>query len=202
MKNIKILLFTINLTLLALTTHVQAADKDGKFAAKGAARKSCADFLTATEQRSSDFLLYAGWLEGYLTSFNQVQAKNYDISPWQTTEFLLMLLQKHCQSNPEIKYFDAANALIKSIFPIRLNEEGTIVKVQVGDAVGFHYEEILLRAKQRLKAMGFYKDEVDGKHFTNIDSKVFLAYQKKLGLKETGMPDQATLASLFLKALN
>lgn len=202
MKKIKILSIVFSFLLSIFPVHLLAADSDGKFAAKGAARKSCTDFLAATEQKNSDFLLYAGWLEGYITSFNQVQTKNYDVSPWQTTELLLMLLQRHCQTNPDIKYFDAANALIKSIFPIRLSEEGLIVKVQVDDAVGFHYEEILLRAKQRLKAMGFYQGEVSGNSFTSMDSKAFLAYQKKLGLKETGMPDQATLTSLFLKAVN
>jgi len=50
-----------------------AADADGKFAVKGAGKRSCNDFVQAADEKSSDFLLYGGWLEGYLSHFNSNQ---------------------------------------------------------------------------------------------------------------------------------
>lgn len=186
--------------LMYLSANVFAADNDGKFAAKGAGRKGCEDFIQSTKQKDSDFLLYAGWIEGYLSAYNQFQTNNYDIAPWQTTELFMILLQRHCKNNTNVKFFDATNALIKAFFPIRLNAEDTIVKVQVGDASAYYYQEILLRAKTRLKKMGFYQGDVAGDKFTDQDVKAFSDYQQKLNLKVTGFPDQNTLTTLFLKA--
>lgn len=199
MKNIVKL---VCVCFIYLSSNALAADRDGKFAAKGAGRKACEDFVISAQQKDSEFLLYAGWLEGYLSAYNQFQNDNYDISPWQTTELFLVLLQRHCKDNNKIKFLDATNAMIKAFYPIRLDSEDTVLKVQVNDASAYYYQEILLRAKTRLKKMGFYKNEVSGDEFTADDVRAFSDYQQKLNLKVTGLPDQNTLTTLFLKAKN
>ena len=183
-----------------ISSNVFAADSEGKFAAKGAGRKACEDFVVSFQQKDSEFLLYAGWLEGYLSAYNQFQNNNYDIAPWQTTELFLILLQRHCSENSNVKFLDATNTMIRAFYPIRMDSEGTVVKVQVGDATAYYYKEILLRAKTRLKKMGFYPKEISGDKFTDEDIKAFSDYQQKFNLKVTGLPDQNTLTTLFLKA--
>ena len=156
--------------------------------------------LPAPEQKNTDYYLYGGWLEGYFSAYNQFQQDNYDISPWQTTELLLLLLQRHCKDNPTAKYLDAANAMIKAFYPIRLTAESKIIKIEVGEVSSYFYQEILLRAKQRLKFLGYYDGEPNGTTYTDDDTKAFSDYQRKVGLRITGIPDQRTLTNLFLKA--
>ncbi|MEE1672597.1 peptidoglycan-binding domain-containing protein [Agarivorans aestuarii] len=196
MKHILVVVWSI---AVFISGGAIAADDSGKFAAKGAARKSCSDFTQSAQQKNSDYLLYGGWLEGYVTSYNQFQPSNYDVVPWQTTELLLALLQRHCKANPDIKYLDAVNSLIKTVFPIRLEKESPLVKVSVADKNSYYYVEILQRAKQRLKFLGYYNTAVDGSVFTPLDVEVFVKYQKDLGIPQTGIPDQFTLSNLFLK---
>ena len=122
----------------------------------------------------------------------------YDVTPWQTTELLLVLLQQHCEDNPEDAFIGATAALIKSLFPIRLSERSELVKISYNNADSYYYAEILLRAKARLKQLGYYEGEPDAR-FTTEDARIFSEYQKKAGLTVTGIPDQYTLANLFLK---
>lgn len=186
--------------VLSLLSHLAwSADEELKFAAKGAGRMDCADFVVSAEKKNTDYQLYAGWLEGFLTSYNQFQPHNYDITPWQTTELMLLLLERQCKEHPEQKYLDATNSLIKSLFPARLVKQDDIVQVSFGSYHGYFYQQTLLQAKQRLKNLGFYQQEVVADEFKQSDVKAFSSYQKKHGLKVTGFPDQRTLATLFLK---
>ena len=183
------------------TIGAQAADQDGKFAAKGAARKTCSEFDQAAKEQGNDYLLYGGWVEGYVSAYNQFQQGNYDITPWQTTELMLRLLQRHCQMNPNVKFLDALNSFILTVFPIRLEQESQMVKVVANDSTTYYYLEIIKRAKARLKSLGYYEGEINEAEFNADDVKVFSEYQKKQGIQVTGIPDQRTLLRLFLTDL-
>jgi hypothetical protein len=190
-KIIVSLMITFSLTAFS-------ADKEGKFAVKGAGKRDCSNFLEAANKRNTDLYLYGGWLEGYLSSYNQFQTTNYDIVPWQTTELMLTLLQRHCKNNPEVKFLSAVNSLIKTLYPIRLETENELVRIDVNGAQTYFYVDILKRAKERLKKLNYITGDVTDK-FTEQDATAFEQYQKAVGLKVTGIPDQFTLTSLFLK---
>lgn len=195
MKKLTILLLFSSFTL---SLSAFSADSDGKFAVKGAGKRSCSNFISTAENKTTDYYLYGGWLEGFLSSYNQFQPKNFDITPWQTTELMLTLLKNHCETNPDIKFLSAVNSLIKTLFPIRLDTNNNLVKIQVGSFEGFYYQEIILRAKQRLKKLGHLNTEIKNE-FSKTDALAFEGYQRSIGLKPTGIPDQKTLLSLFLK---
>jgi hypothetical protein len=197
MKKLTILFL---LSCFAFSLSAFSADNDGKFAVKGAGKRSCSNFISTAENKTTDYYLYGGWLEGFLSSYNQFQPKNFDITPWQTTELMLTLLQNHCKANPEIKFLSAVNSLIKTLFPIRLNSNNNLVKIQVGSFEGYYYQEIILRAKQRLKKLGHLNTDIKNK-FSKADAIAFESYQKSIGLQITGIPDQKTLLSLFLKKI-
>lgn len=175
-----------------------AADTEGKFAVKGAGKRMCSDFLKASEAKTTDYYLYGGWLEGYLSHFNSTQENTYDVTPWQSTELMLALLQRHCQTNSDMHFLTATNSLIKTLFPIRLEANSIMTKIDVQNTQSYYYSEILLRAKKRLKALGFLNGDVDA-NYDNNDVKAFAAFQKSIGIRETGIPDQPTLMALFLK---
>ncbi len=54
---------------------------------------------------------------------------------------------------------------------------------------------VILAAQRSLKNLGFYKGALDGR-LGPATRKALLAFQKRLGLKTTGIPDQATLDRL------
>ncbi|WP_158965906.1 peptidoglycan-binding domain-containing protein [Paraglaciecola sp. L3A3] len=177
---------------------LQAADKEGKFAVKGAGKRDCSSFVQAADDKSTDYYLYGGWLEGYISSYNAFQTQNYDSTPWQTTELLLTLLKRHCVSHPKVKFLSAVNGLLKTLYPIRLERENKLIKISVNGADTYFYEDILLRAKERLHNLGYITDEVTA-DFDEGDIHAFEKYQNDIGLSVTGVPDQNTLLSLFLK---
>lgn len=195
--------FTPILLIICFTFSLSAfsADKEGKYAVKGAGKRTCSNFTQAVESKSTDYYLFGGWLEGYLSAYNQFQPQNFDITPWQTTELMLTLLTQHCKTNPETKFLTAVNSLIKTLFPIRLDQENNLVKVQVGKLESYYYQEIILRAKKRLELLGYLDKAING-NFTDTDALAFENYQKAMGLKVTGIPDQKTLVTLFLKKKN
>jgi hypothetical protein len=198
----KIELKTLSIAfLMFISAYSFAADEEGKFAVKGAGKRDCSNFLKAANERNTDLYLYGGWLEGYLSSYNQFQPSNYDVTPWQTTELMLTLLQRHCQNNTDVKFLSAVNSLIKTLYPIRLEDENELVRIDVNGAQTYFYVDILKRAKERLKQLNYIKGEINDK-YTKEDAAAFEEYQKAIGLKVTGIPDQYTLASLFLKPKN
>ncbi|WP_426359962.1 peptidoglycan-binding domain-containing protein [Pseudocolwellia sp. HL-MZ19] len=184
---------------ISLSFQTIAADKDGKFAVKGAGKQTCASFTEAITNKTTNYYLFGGWVEGFVSSYNRFQPENFDITPWQTTELILALLQTHCASNPEVKFLSATNALIKTLFPIRLSENSNFVKIQVGKSQTYYYQEIINRAKKRLKVLGFIKGDISSA-FSQEDAIAVENYQKAIGHIATGVLDQKTLASLFLKA--
>lgn len=195
-----------NITLLFICYSIfsfqaLSADTEGKFAVKGAGKHTCEDFSKATNVKSTDYYLFGGWVEGFISSYNQFQPGNFDITPWQTTELILTLLKSHCSKNPETRFLTATNSLIKTLFPIRLAENSNLMSVQVGKSKSYYYQEIITRVKDRLKAMGYLSGNINST-FKQEDAVALEKYQKKIGLKPTGILDQKTLASLFLKSTN
>lgn len=184
---------------LSISFNAVSADGQGKFAVKGAGKRTCEAFTKAATEKSTDYYLFGGWVEGFISSYNQFQPQNFDITPWQTTELILTLLKSHCANNPETRFLSATNSLIKTLFPIRLSEESNLVSIQVGKSKSYFYQEIMLRAKARLKALGYLSGNINSA-FTQSDALALEKYQKDIGLTATGTLDQKTLASLFLKS--
>jgi hypothetical protein len=190
----------ILLISISFSSFTFSADSKGKFAVKGAGSHTCSDFIQAAETKSTDYYLYGGWLEGFISSYNQFQPNNFDITPWQTTELMLVLLKRHCKNNTNLRFLSATNSLIKTLFPIRLNTENNLVTIQVSGRKSYYYQDIIMRAKKRLKALGYLKAELKPT-FDQSDAIAFAAYQKAIGINPSGIPDQQTLVSLFLKSV-
>jgi len=195
----KKLIQLITICCLSISFNTLSADSQGKFAVKGAGKHACKDFTKAVSTRTTDYYLFGGWIEGFISSYNQFQPQNFDITPWQTTELLLTLLKSHCAKNPDTKFLSATNSLIKTLFPIRLTENSNLMSVQVGKSKSYFYQEIITRVKGRLKTMGYLTGDINST-FKQVDAIALEKYQRKIGLTPTGVLDQKTLASLFLKS--
>lgn len=176
-----------------------AADKSGKFAVKGAGRMECSAYLKAKEQKSTDYLLYAGWVEGFLSSYNQFQKNTYDITPWQTTELLMVLIDEQCKKTPSAKILSVTSGMANALHPIRLKEEDKIVKLTLNGQDTYFYSEIIKQVKQRLKIAKLYDGDTKSDQFGPKEIEAITAFQKATGLTVTRTLDQSTLSALFLK---
>jgi hypothetical protein len=185
--------------LFLFSSIIYAADVNGKFAVKGAGRQLCSDFMSTRASGSNDYLLYAGWIEGYVSSYNQFQANNYDVTPWQTTELLLLLASEQCKTNPQSRILTVVNGLLKALFSIRLQEESEIVKVSLDGRDTYYYSEIIKRVKERLKIATSYQGNVSDDSFGAEEIRAIVEFQKSTGMTITRVLDQNTLSRLFLK---
>ena len=168
---------------------------------RGAGRKTCGDYVAARDQRSTDLLIYGGWVDGFLTAFNQFQDQTYDVTPWQTTELILGMMEAFCRREPEEQFLNAFNKFIRDIFPLRSTEISQIVGLQHGDKKLYHYRQTLVLMEERLKALGYDPGPVDGT-LTDASEHALLEFQGDKGIARTGLPDQRTLFELLLRPIN
>ncbi len=185
--------------LLCSTPFVgaQGADKDGRFAIKGAGTASCERYLEERSRRSEPYYLIAGWLNGYLTAANQYSDETYDLAAWQNSKLLNALLETHCKANPKQKIHVAVRAMVERLRTERLREMSMLVEARAGKERIRLYQETLRRIQTKLANLGFYTGKADGR-FGPGTRKALEAFQAAHNLKITGLPDQTTIYSLLV----
>ncbi len=182
--------------LLLAPWPADAADTNGRFAIKGAGLGDCADFLAQRELQSTDFYLYAGWIDGYLTAYNRFRSDTYDVAPWQTTELLAGLVAGYCKRHPTENFAGVVDKLLTKLHRERLAQGSALV-----DAVhkGHHalvYEQVLERVARALNARGIELATRPGV-FDGAFAQALEQFQKQAGIPVTGLPDYLTLYRLF-----
>ncbi len=185
------------ISLLIGTPSAFAADKKGAYAIDGGGGAPCKAFTEsrrAADERAAG--LFAGWVDGYVSAANQTRPDTYDLTPWQTTDLLLVLLARYCETYPEDRFEIAVNNMLNALHPTRLTERSD--KLIAGSAAkGVPvYRETLRDAQKSLAEQGFYTGPIDGNYGKALN-KALIAFQKKNGLKATGLPEQETLYRLL-----
>lgn len=185
------------LGLLCAIYPAKAADSKGAYAIDGGGGAPCKAFTSsrkADDTRAAG--LFAGWVDGYLSAANQNSPDTFDLTPWQTTDLLLVLLGRYCESYPEDHFEIAVNNMIKALHPQRLvTRSETLLAGSKEKGVPI-YREIMLRAQQRLKEQGFYSGALDGNYGQAMHTALS-AFQEKNAIRVTGLPDQETLFRLL-----
>jgi len=185
-----------------------AADTEGRFAVKGAARTTCAQFIKVYDEREEKpqlYLIFAGWLEGYVSALNERTDETYDLLAFETTELIARLLYANCRRNPEEKFFNVVRSMVSVLAPSRLTAFSRLIEVngavttpsgESRDVTLHVYAEALEDAQAKLKAAGHFAGEPDGV-FTEETRAALEAYQKAESITPTGLPDQITLLKLL-----
>ena len=186
--------------ICALTTcsAAFAADQNGKFAIKGGGLQSCERFLDAFDTQSPDIALYGGWIEGYVTGFNQFTDNTFDFASWQTTETMLAILVSACRQLPaDTTFLTAFYQIADRLAPQRLAQQ-SLAQVLRNDAASvIIYTDVLILAKSRLIELGYDAGAMTGDYPPQTVTAM-RAFQDARGLPQTGLPDQQTLGALFL----
>lgn len=180
--------------VLAYSTH--AADDQERFAIRGAGVLDCKSYLEEVERKGNAYYMLGGWIDGYLTAYNQFQPDTYDGTSFETTELLAAVIAGHCQSNPEHRFYAIIASLLREIHKDRMQSQSEPVVIKVGDQQTALYQTTLRRVQQRLTDLGHYNGGVDGQ-FGDGTSAALKAFQEKAGLEPTGFPDQTSLWQLL-----
>ncbi|MBV1876614.1 MAG: peptidoglycan-binding protein [Pseudomonadales bacterium] len=188
-----------NLTLiicLLLAQATSAADKNGSFAVRSSGMMTCKDFVTAKSSRSDKLNLYMGWLDGYISAANQFTKDTFDIVRWGNTVFLITLIENHCKSHPDQRFYLAANQLVAALLQQRITERTELVEASYAGNSTYLYEIVLRELQTKLQQAGLLSDEPNGQ-FTKATRIALEAYQAANSLQTTGLPDQLTLYKIF-----
>lgn len=186
------------LAAAVLSCPAAAADSDGNFAYKGAGAQTCGAFRASWQDGSRDLSLYGGWIDGYLTAYNQSQPETFDIAPWQTTQTLLGLTRSVCAQLPEDTAFtQAVWQLVQALQPMRLDRLSKAVVLTDGESQTAIYTALLPRVLARLSAEGLSPGEPQDTEFPDRLAASLTSYQERHGLDPSGRLDQRTLFTLL-----
>ena len=184
------------ITMLLVVAGAQGADTDGRFAVKGAGLASCQDYVKARAEKSKLLYSLLGWLDGYLTAYNEFSPSTFDVAAWESADLLARILDRHCEENPGDRFFTVIRTIVNQISEDRLQENSPLVPATNQQQGLLIYQETLRRVQEKLSAGGHYFSEIDGQ-FGEKTRAALQAYQSEQGLNVTGLPDQATLWKLF-----
>ncbi|MSP67881.1 MAG: peptidoglycan-binding protein [Alphaproteobacteria bacterium] len=182
--------------LLLMGPSAGAADRSGQFAARGVGQATCADFVAAIDEQSTDYYITGGWLDGYLTAFSQLTADTYDIAPWQGTDALAAVITVNCERDPTQSLMGVIVAMAGALKGQRLRDRSTEVVAKVGEKSISLYQDTLRRMQEALAAAGHYKGTADGQFGPKTQAAIE-AFQMARGIAVTGLPDQPTVWALL-----
>jgi hypothetical protein len=183
--------------LMLVSTVAHGADGRGMFSVKSVGTVNCQRYLDARKEQGKEYLLFAGYVSGHITAYNQLSPETFDILPWQSVETILGMLASFCDKNPDRNFAVAVIELIKILRPNRLKSTSELVEVRTQHGSIQIYRETLRRVQTQLVKLGHYQGSVDGE-FGPKTRRGLEQFQTAKGLKKTGLPDQQTLFSLLV----
>ncbi len=185
--------------LLSLVPAAAAlgADAQGQFSVKSVGTATCKRFVEARGKADKEYALFAGYVGGYLSAYNQTTPGVFDVMPWQTMETLSGMLDNYCRRHAESNFAVAVTQLIKLLEADQLSRASGWVEAGNKQTKVKIYQETLRRAQAKLAALGHYGGKADGRF--GADTRAALEkYQAAKGLPKSGLPDQLTLVNLLL----
>lgn len=182
--------------LVAASANVGAADREGRFAFEGAGLGTCQQFISNRDKNSTDFFLYAGWIDGYVTGLNRFMPETYDLAPWQTTEVLVAMVASYCSQNPEANFAGAVERLGAHLKTERLVRREELIQVSYQDRTVLIYPSVLDRVKKALLSQGLLKGPL-GKGFDEPTALALMEFQRRHKLEVNGLPTHVSLTRLF-----
>ena len=192
----KSIVFALSFAVLLLSHEVIALDKNGKFAIKGVGNISCREFVAHSKNDKSEKLLFAGWINGYLTAQNQHLKDNFDVTSWESIETLGNYLVGYCSKHEEVSFFQAVTLMVNTLHEERITEFKGASFIEKGVRGEQLYSQVVERVQRVLAEQGFYQGSVDGKINDPLKAAI-INYKKKQGLTPTAELDQRILFKLL-----
>ncbi|RMD64368.1 MAG: peptidoglycan-binding protein [Alphaproteobacteria bacterium] len=186
----------LGLAFAVFVPGAQGADAQGRFAIKGAGLASCRDYTQARADQSQLVYSLLGWLDGYLTAYNQLSADTFDVAAWESTDLFAQILDGHCKTYSDHRFVTVVRAIVAEIADQRLTQNSPLIAARNGGQGLLIYQETLRRVQEKLSQRGLYSGAIDGR-FDDPTRAALERFQAGQGLAVSGLPDQPTLWKLF-----
>lgn len=174
----------------ALASPAVGADSEGRFSVNYPGTMAC-NVLVAAEPDSRETFAVAAFAEGWMAAHAKLMPDVFDLTPWQSTEYVVGQVRAFCGANPDAAVVTALDQLAAFLRPDALREGAAPQTVTNGEQMVLLHPETLERVRNALVERGFA--EANGG-----DPVAGLAeFQRSQGLPASGLPDQRTLQRLF-----
>jgi hypothetical protein len=178
---------------LAIAGGAIAADRNGRFAPKGAGLVLCERFVAEHAKGSDAYFLFRGWIDGFVTAANRYETETFDLLASQTPATIAAAIDNHCSKNPQDPVVEVMLSIVDQLRDQRIRAESRFVRIENGS--GDHvllYEESILAIRTALAELGYPLDSSDSSFDDRVESAL-REFQAARKLKATGLPDQETL---------
>ena len=187
-------------TLLALCLGASAADKDGRFAVRGAGFATCEHYIRAHQLKANEWYVFYGWLDGYLSAISEKTDGVFDVAPWQSTELIAEVLRNACSQDSTQYFLPVMRGVTQEFGKFILANAEERMSVEVGKQNALVYPSTVKNVQQVLSDRGYYKGDVTGQ-FTPDTQAALVAFQTRHGIPVNGIPGPVTLWALLVEEL-
>lgn len=175
----------LSAALFASASH--GADGDGRYASDAPGTVTCS-VVTAHAPDTEAARILAGFAAGYMSAHSKLMEDVFDITPWQTPEYVMLQARRFCEANPTLRFTNALDAYVQFLEADAVPEAQPMRPVTNSGQTVLLYDVTIAAIQARLNELGFPSPEgLEG----------LAAFQIDQGLDVTGVPDQSTLAILF-----
>jgi hypothetical protein len=184
--------------LLGLPRHAGAADTKGNFALHGVGAQTCQQFMDEVKKNNpatNELLL--SWLAGYMTAANRYVPKTYDVVPAMAPGAYVEMVNNVCAKSPNDRVEAAIAALFRGLSPARITSDSPLIVVQSGQNKIQIRRETFISVQNALMKRKLYRDRPRNEMSRSLETAL-KAFQKEQNLKETGLPDAATVIRLLV----
>lgn len=202
----RLISFCVGLTLslaatITLSQHAAAASSGGGYSVRGIGAQTCAQIsaVQGDAEIAAVADLLGAWGAGYVSQANRSTSNTYEAVPIVDNAVLARIVINICKSNPKSLAESVFANLIESFRPAAQAEETPLVeainganKTAVRQSVLRNLQGILIGRKT------LPPNSADGQ-FGPRTRDAILAFQKEHSLPETGVPDAATLITIFVQ---
>lgn len=192
-KLVIVMICTVLITLSASTTF--AADKNGRFATKGAGLLTCEEMRTVTRENPALLTRFAGWTAGYVSATNFVSDNTFDVAMFETAETIFQYVYEHCARNPNDNFSVATGLMVEVLRASKVQEFTNFSRFHPSSKYQY-YEQTVERVFATLIGKGLLNPTTEQPTETEIVAAIS-KFQEQEGLPVTGDADQLTLVNLL-----
>lgn len=192
------LMSSVLFTCLSLNTAM-ADSASGGFSVRGAGAQTCAvlgDAMTS-ENGAGAMEFLAAWSAGYITHANRTTAGIYETMPVYDNRMVARLTVSLCQAHPEVHVETVLASLLDALALGAVTEPSEMLSLEVGELKAQILRGVFQIVQDRLIDENLLEPGTADGLFGPQSRLALATYQKKNSLRESGLPDPATLVRLL-----
>lgn len=186
-------------TFMLLSTPANAATEDGMFAARGFGAQQCSVLTQAVDGTEAEAVRdrLTVWISGYLSHANRATVGAFDVMPIQDHTALAEITINICRSNPGALAETVVYSLLDKISSGMSGVSSDLIIVKEGNRETSVRSDVMRQVQLALVARNLLESKnADGLPGPNTRAALE-KFQSGAGLTITGLPDPATLFTLF-----